>query len=534
MNNNRKVFINTLIGIVLLEILSFLAFVNPGLSPWIFGVVSILIIIATVYKLELGVFIAIAELIIGSLGKILVLELNGFDISLRMAIWIILLCVWFAHILKNRKISFLKSRLFVPFCILCLVIFWGIIFGVIRSNSISAIFSDVNNYFYFALIFPIYGVLRSRKCTEQLYYIMLSAGMFIALKTIILFYIFSHEFFDLQDTLYLWLRATRLAEITNIDPNILLSRIFMQSHIWLLFLLFIYLIVSLKNIVPFICKSSSYDNTEQDSEEKENPIEYKDAIITKKITNIRIISLVAILAILMSAIIMSFSRSFWLAFIITFLFFACIYFIRRLRKKRIKKFFVFIGLTSVIVLASIGLTLGVASFPIPKGSSSADLLRDRAGKFKGESALSSRYAQIKPMLRGISIHPVIGSGFGTSVTYESQDPRVLKNNPDGKYTTTAFELGWLEIWLKLGLIGVFAYLYFIYKICEIGYKSIKQIPSGKIKKYSLAGLCLGLISVTLTHLASPYLNHPLGIGIVIICASLVERKYFKKTLIYKN
>ena len=189
----------------------------------------------------------------------------------------------------------------------------------------------------------------------------------------------------------------------------------------------------------------------------------------------------------------------------------------------------FAGLTGAIVIASIGLTLGIASFPIPKGAASADLLRDRASRFTGEAAVSSRYSQIRPLLNAISLHPVIGSGFGTSVTYESQDPRVLKNNPDGKYTTTAFELGWLEIWLKIGLIGVLAYLYFIYFILKIGYESIKRIPSGKIKKYALAGLCAGLIAVVLTHGVSPYLNHPLGIGIVIISASLVERKYFKKT-----
>ena len=206
-----------------------------------------------------------------------------------------------------------------------------------------------------------------------------------------------------------------------------------------------------------------------------------------------------------------------------------IYFIRRLRKRSIKKFFVFLGFSCLIFLASIGLTLGVASFPVPKGSAGADLLRERAGKFAGEAAVSSRWSQIRPLLWAISEHPVIGSGFGTSVTYESQDPRVLKNYPDGKYTTTAFELGWLEIWLKLGLVGVIAYLYLLYRILRIGYESIKQIPSGKIKKYALAGLCVGLIAVALTHGASPYLNHPLGIGIVIVCASLVERKYFKKT-----
>ena len=111
MRTNKKVFKNTLIANILLQALSFISFSNPGLNPWIFGIVSIAIIITTVYRLEWGVFIAIAELIVGSLGKMLVLELNGFDISLRMAIWIIVMFVWLAHAVKMRQVSFLKSNL---------------------------------------------------------------------------------------------------------------------------------------------------------------------------------------------------------------------------------------------------------------------------------------------------------------------------------------------------------------------------------------------------------------------------------------
>ncbi|PIP67129.1 MAG: hypothetical protein COV79_02685 [Parcubacteria group bacterium CG11_big_fil_rev_8_21_14_0_20_41_14] len=529
MGSNQKIFISALLAILASEVLSFIAYANPGTSPWIFGLVAIAIIIITVYRLEWGVFIGIAELIVGSLGKMFVLEPDGSNISIRMAIWIIVMLVWLAQALSNREISFLRSKLKYPVFLLWITIIWAIVFGLIRGNSLGAIFSDVNNYFYFALIFPVYGVLRSRRVVERLHYVFSAAVIFLSLKTIALFYIFSHEFFNLQDTLYSWLRATRLAEITNIDPNVLLSRVFMQSHIWILFLLFLYLAISLKNIIPFIYKSSVYNHSAEDEEEKINPVEYRDARMSRNTTLIRVGVILSLLILPLSAIIMSFSRSFWLAGIIAFVLLFSIYFVRRLRKRRVNKFFVFVGFSCLMILASIGLTLGVASFPIGKGATSADLLRQRASKFTGEAAVSSRYAQMIPLLGAIAKHPVVGSGFGTSVTYTSQDPRVLEKYPDGKYSTTSFELGWLEIWLKLGLIGVLAYLYLLYRICRIGYDSIKRIPSGKIKKYALAGLCVGLIAVALAHGVSPYLNHPLGIGIVIVCISLVERKYFKRS-----
>lgn len=177
-----------------------------------------------------------------------------------------------------------------------------------------------------------------------------------------------------------------------------------------------------------------------------------------------------------------------------------------------------------MVVLAVGLTIGVANFPIPKGEMSASLLSSRAAKFSGEAAISSRYAQIKPLLSAIKKHPIIGSGFGASATYASQDPRVLKNNPDGLYTTTAFELGWLEIWLKLGLLGAGIYLYILFKIFRLGCQKMQNMPADAIGSYYIFGALAGLLAVIITHGFSPYLNHPLGIGIVMIMTAVVDRR----------
>jgi len=145
-------------------------------------------------------------------------------------------------------------------------------------------------------------------------------------------------------------------------------------------------------------------------------------------------------------------------------------------------------------------------------------------KFSGESAISSRYAQIRPLLSAIKNHPILGSGFGTSVTYASRDPRVQKDHPDGRYTTTAFELGWLEMWLKIGLLGVFMYAYLLYAIIQKGWKKILPLPHESQERYLVLGSLIGLIAVAITHGISPYLNHPLGIGIVIVVSIVVDRK----------
>ncbi len=220
---------------------------------------------------------------------------------------------------------------------------------------------------------------------------------------------------------------------------------------------------------------------------------------------------------LSSAIIMSFSRSFWLASALVFFAFSLALLLLRLQ--RIKQLTLFIAMIIIFVGISYAIAMSVPAIPFPKGSSSAELLKKRVLKFKGESALSSRYSQIKPLLSAISDHPLIGSGLGAEVTYKSQDPTVLKNHPDGIYKTYAFELGWLEIWLKTGLLGLLIYSYLLLKIFILGIKSAKTE-----KNFFLIGTMFGLMAVIVTHFASPYLNHPLGIGIIMLSGALVDSR----------
>ncbi len=501
-----NLFKYTILFLLLAEALSYISFVYPIISPLVFGLVSVGIIIATVYKLEYGIMIIFSELIIGSLGKMFILDIDGFSVSIRMVIWLVLLLVWVSHAFMDKRVTFFSSKLFRPFAVLALVVLWGIAWGAIRGNSIGALFSDVNNYLYFLLIFPVFGVLRSKKMFRRLFKIIVIALTWLSIKTIILFYIFSHEFFVLQNTLYAWSRWSRLAEITNIDPTLLTSRIFMQSHIWLVFAFFLFL-----GLLYHIYIHPLRSNTIPFNDSKKN-----------RICPVRISFLIGCIVLFGTAILASFSRSFWLAGIITLITMMIGLFL--LSKLSIKNILGFGAVSAGIIVISIGVFFSVANFPIPKGEMSLSLLKDRAAKFSGEAAVTSRYAQIRPLFEGISKHPVLGSGFGTSVTYESQDPRVLRNNADGLYTSTAFELGWLEMWLKIGLLGVLVYLFIIFRIFQYGIARIKKLPENTIARYHIFGGLLGLLAVVLTHGVSPYLNHPLGIGIVILIASVVDRK----------
>lgn len=497
--------------IILTEVLSFVTYLYPVVNPWVFASVALVAWGVTLYKLEWGVCIVFAELAIGSLGKLFVLPMNGGQLSIRIVLWLIIMSIWLAQVVRTRRISFLQSQFFKPYFILAAVLIWGTVWGLVRGHGFGSVFFDVNNYLYFLLIFPVYEVLSRRDKTRlvsNISTVIASALTWLSIKTIALFYIFSHEFFGLQDIIYAWSRKLQLAEITNINPTELLSRIFIQSQIWILFGFF----VALGYV--FHCYSGAKPS---------GVIESKNEFYRLSASRMTLI-----LSVLFSAaLIMSFSRSFWLAGILSLAVFLILLLFKRESFKRV---FYFGILSTIVIVLGIALTLGTAAFPLPPGTSSSDFLKDRASQFT-EAAASSRVAQIKPLFMTIISHPIIGSGFGTTVTYQSQDPRVLKNHPDGWYATSSFELGWLEVWLKIGLFGMLVYLYLLWKIFKAGWnithhpeRSLSEVE-GYMSRYIILAALAGLLSLIFTHGLSPYLNHPLGIGIILLLTSLFDIKY---------
>ena len=135
---------------------------------------------------------------------------------------------------------------------------------------------------------------------------------------------------------------------------------------------------------------------------------------------------------------------------------------------------------------------------------------------KKEAALVSRWLLLPEIIKEIRQNPISGQGFGATVTYTSRDPRILENEASGLYTTYAFEWGYLDIWLKIGFLGLIAYLFLMYKIIYTnivaGLKSDGEIYLG------IAASCLFLAIV---NIFTPYLNHPLGIGFITASSCLI-------------
>ena len=289
---------------------------------------------------------------------------------------------------------------------------------------------------------------------------VMAAGLTMLLvETLLIAFLFSHNqlfAYYLPDA-YRWLRDYRIAEIT-VDGYI---RIFFQSHIYVLFGFILASLAFIRGRQPWLMAVACGS--------------------------------------LMTLLILSYSRSFWVAS-------AAILLILTVLAKR--QWWRYVGM--VLVSSALGYALVFAILNVTIGgnggaqSDLASLLSDRV-TVTTDAASGSRMALIKPLILAALQHPLLGSGFGTYVTYRSQDPRI-----QDLYTTFAFEWGYLDLWLKFGAIFALVWVLVVSATAVYTWRvSQNVIPQAA---------ALGVIALMVIHVFTPYLNHPLGIGWVVLTA----------------
>ena len=476
-----------LTGIFLIEIFSFLSFYFEPLRPVIFLGLAIAFLLVCLYRFEFGVYIALVEIFIGSLGALFFWEVAGIGFSIRMVLWIILLAVWGVKYLPKIKKAKIFSSGYLYFLIpLLVLVAWGLLSGFLNKHSLPNIFFDFNGWLYFALILPLYEVILKRKNSFLVFLqLLFASAIWLSLKTFALLFIFSHNLNDLMSVVYDWIRDTGVGEITQMPDTF--TRIFFQSHIFVLLAFFLVLFVL------------------------NNYLEKRKANWKKLL--LPFLTLISFQAV----VLLSFSRSFWLgAFCGTLVLLGLISWRYGFKRAALNLGVIF--LSGVLGLALLTLIVKIPILDSTARFNTADSLKDRAKSFSNEAAVSSRWALLPKLWGEIKETPVLGQGFGTTITYESSDPRVLEETPNGKYTTYAFEWGWLDIWLKLGLLGLILYLALLIKII------IDSWYSRSLKKSSLSAfLITGLIIISVINFFTPYLNHPLGIGYLIFSLGLIDK-----------
>lgn len=472
----NKYFSITFLSLVILDVIFFFAHEYQIFNTIIFVLLGLLIIYLISKDVKWIIYLSFLELFVGSQGRLISTQIFGFSLSLRIFIFIVAFITGLIYLLKNKKFDFRKNKYFWFYVSYIIILIFGIIIALINKTKISDIFFDINNFLFF-LILPIYyQIIKDRKVLMNLFYIFISATLFFSLKTIIVFYLFSQHFSCLDfTTLYKWLRDTRVGEITKMNEHF--YRIFFQSQIYLMISFII------TSIILFF----------QELNKKDKIFFYIFSIIN------------------LMAIIISFSRSFWLG--ITSALFVLFIILIFQKEKFINIIKNYLKLLVILILSILFIFI---LLKIPNTHINfAEMLSGRVSE--SDASSNSRMELLHPMLTDIKNSPLIGYGFAHEITYLSKDPRNLNNlNPTGAVTTYSFEWGWLSFWLKMGIFGLLFYIILSLKIIR---DSVKLISSNNV---SFISLLLCFISILVVHIFSPYLDHPLGLGFIILLICIIE------------
>ncbi len=396
----------------------------------------------------------VGELVVGSLGHLFYFTLGGAIISLRMILVVCLLLRTVIDLVWHRG----QERPPLPTKALTIFGSWVVLAGLIgllRGNSLNAVYTDINAFGYLAIILGWWIYLRRLpQWRPTLIALLLAGASVVAVKSWLMVLLFGQNV-SFMPELYRWIRRTGVGEITLINANV--YRVFFQSQVYAVLALCLTLAGWMFKRAPgwwlwpmTLAGLGAY---------------------------------------------ISLSRSFWLGLGVVMAVILGVV-LRTGHGKTWARLLVLLPVAGGIWLAT-GWALNFPRlWPAPGQPGRATLLQARLHSPGSSQASTARLNQLRPLLRAISRHPVIGSGFGTTVRYYSTDPRIR-----GWRTTSAFELGYLDLWLKIGLVGLGLYAWWLWT-------TAKRLWSTPWRWY----LLLPAVALVVINATSPYLNHPLGLG----------------------
>jgi hypothetical protein len=130
---------------------------------------------------------------------------------------------------------------------------------------------------------------------------------------------------------------------------------------------------------------------------------------------------------------------------------------------------------------------------------------------------------LDPLLAEIKTSAIFGAGFGKTITYQSSDPRVIAETGGGRYTTYRFEWGYLDLLLKMGVLGVASFFVYAW------YYARASLYTAKKHGYDwlVYGLLGAVMSLFVINIFTPYLNHPIGLYFLLVAPVFLDFEGFE-------
>lgn len=438
------------------ELLSWAAYRNATSELWTTIVLTTALLVVAWKRPTWLAYLSLGELVIGGKGRLFFLPVGETEIPMRMILFSITLVAAWPSI--RRRWSSLRGGLLSTGLIAfaCWLIVATAI-GLLQGNGPGAVYRDANAFLFLALLPAWWALLTSSTgWSTRVIAILLGLTTVIGLKGWLMVLLFGQDLGAIR-TVYLWIRNTGVGEVTFISGNA--YRVFFQSHIYSLLVLLFTIVLWVRHrpprwwLVPLgFAALGTY---------------------------------------------VSLSRSFWLGGLVAAV--ALVGWLVRQREWPAFRRLLVIVPAAVFAWAMVVWALSFPTFDI---NGRTDIVGSRLGATGTSEAADARRNQLQPLVNAISVHPVIGSGFGRAVTYYSTDPTVR-----GWRTTNAFELGYFDLWLKIGGLGLLLFGWWVASLWRRSW----------IRPLGPAVLFGGVALVTV-HLTTPYLNHPLGLGWMFLTA----------------
>ena len=434
-----------------------------------------------------GLLIAFAEIMVGGHGHLIDASVGGFSLSIRMVIFAAVMLAWLVTSLKTKtwpKFMVLRDT---PWLLLLVAVVLGTAIGFLQNN-VAQVFDDANSYVTIAYLLPMLSIVWDSNKKRELLQVFFASTIFICVNTLFILFLFTHLPGGVLTSVYEFVRDARIAEVTLLTGpswfvgNFLSNtspwyfRVFQPAHFFPMVMIFA--LVAAKFTV---WKSERMP-------------------LAAKVT----------LILCTAAFVVSLSRSFVLgalpgAGIVAL-------FVLLDAPKTIGKHILNAGRVGLVMTLGAVLFWAVIVSPIPPHPNFKEAAFYKTTKTDDrELAVSSRWNLLYPMYQEIVASPMLGRGFGHNVTFITDDPRIRATNPTGEYTTYRFEWGYQDIWLKMGLLGLIAFVWYLVVVSRAFYFTYHNHGH----RWLTIGLYAGVVALFITHVFSPYLNHPIGLGYMI-------------------
>lgn len=412
----------------------------------IFNVVTILIFI---------------EFVLGGLGHV-------FGLPIRKGLFVVGI-LFSIYMIFREKIKIEKVFL-IPIIVVCIYLAYGSIVGLINGNSVGDIFSDVNSFLGIIYILLLIAYVNGRdKNIDKILNVFVNCAVIVAIMTITLFFV---------SRIYLPNNLEIIVTYNNLNSKLqygFISGLVLSNNYARVYLyngIFMQLAVGIMFIKLF----------------------NKDKNIFGIVK----------LAFLLVGIYVSNTRGFWLGTIGAVVI-AMIYYLWRFKKFNLTLRNIVIALIPLILVSVIIPKTIVAVSPEQNLPNSSGSIKDRIesiSDFENDESNKVRAIQLKFLVNRIKEKPILGWGFGAHI---EEYPQYMIDNNLQPVSSTSFELYYIELLFKTGIIGIlifFGYLVFNFvKLIILLFKKNLRMRDEQV----LVGWTIGTMSILASSITNPYI-----------------------------